>query len=60
VLANQPHESSRKKRSVVARFVDVAGQAVRDLVQQDGRLDAVPGDPNAQPVRSGNASGSGF
>jgi hypothetical protein len=60
VSGNQPHEGPRKSRSVVARFVDVAGYAVRDLVQQDGRLDAVPRDPNAQPVRGGDASGGGF
>src|SRR5262244_1749909 len=52
--------SARKSRPVVAGFVDVAGHAVRDLVQQDCRLDAVPRDPNAQPVRSGDASGGGF
>src|SRR5215472_6525313 len=50
----------RKSHPVVAGFVDVAGHAVRDLVQQDGRLDAVPRDPTAQPVRGGDASAGGF
>ena len=60
VPGNQLHEGPSTSRSVVARFVDVTGHAVRDLVQQDRPLDAVPRDPNAQPVRSGDASGGGF
>jgi hypothetical protein len=46
VPGNQPHEGPSKSRSVVARFVDVAGNAVRDLVQQEklkGRSDPGPG-----------------
>src|SRR5215469_15777589 len=47
VVTHQAHEGPDKSRSVIAWLIDAASHAVRDFVQQDGRLDAVPWDRDA-------------
>jgi hypothetical protein len=46
VVTHQAHEGPYKSWSVIAWLIDAASHAVGDFVQQDGRLDAVPRDPD--------------